>query len=394
MKIKGFRNVAVVLPLSYKYARNVRLGVSEWADAHGGWRLIELDPGEMMRGTTLAAHLDGVITYHKPSDPLGIRGWRLPVVNCGLGPEETGKPQERWGARVVFDRDSMNRLAVDHFRGLGMECVGYVGRQLRGIRRRAKRVSGLRRLVLEAGMEWVEFDLGEVDPMRDPSLIWRWDACRELQTFLGQLPASTGLLGQDDYVGVLLCETAHELGLEIPGELAVLGQGDRLIGRSGPVPLSTVEIPGVAVGRKAAAVLDGWMSGERPEPMKYLLPCERIVVRESTGGHSGDLGIERARRHLDRHALEGITVQELAEVAGCSTRTLREKFRAVFGIEIAPEMRERRREEALRLLADSDLEIGEIGKRCGFDTPSNFFNFVRRQAGGGPTAYRRRVRNG
>lgn len=36
MEPDGFRNVAPILPLFSEYARNVRQGVSDWVDKHGG----------------------------------------------------------------------------------------------------------------------------------------------------------------------------------------------------------------------------------------------------------------------------------------------------------------------------------------------------------------------
>nr|WP_255518951.1 AraC family transcriptional regulator [Luteolibacter marinus] len=120
-----------------------------------------------------------------------------------------------------------------------------------------------------------------------------------------------------------------------------------------------------------------------------MIPCREIVIRASTGGRSLDPDIERAKRHLDRHALEGVTVQELAHVARCSSKTLRSRFAEVYGIEIPRFVREQRLAVARKLLSETDLEISVIGKRCGFSSAPNFFNFFTRHTGGiGPSEYR------
>jgi transcriptional regulator GlxA family with amidase domain len=88
-------------------------------------------------------------------------------------------------------------------------------------------------------------------------------------------------------------------------------------------------------------------------------------------------------------------VKELALVAGLTPKTLRARFANWYGTDISREACERRTGLALKLLAETDLEIEEIGRRCGFRTAPNFFNFIRRNAGGiGPAEYRRQSREG
>ncbi len=350
-----------------------------------------MDPREWKASPALWRELDGLIVWYWGALDLqeAVRERGLPVIELGLGESEYGRKHEEL-VRISFDRHSINELAVRHFLDLGVECVGYVGHLLRVGSRRGGRVMDLRKLVLEAGLEWAELDVGERHPVIDPSTLLHGSRWPELVAFLESLSLSTGLLAQDDYLGVMLCEAARSLGIPIPGKLAVLGQGDRTVGRMGPCPLSTIEIPGRAVGWEAAATLDAWMSGVRPT--SRMLACEDVVVRESTGGRSGEVGIERAKRHFDRRAVEGVTVGELAAIAGCSSPTLRRRFREVYGIDVTREARERRVSEALRLLEESELEVREIGVRCGFSSPTNFFNFIRRQTGVGPAEYRRQHR--
>lgn len=385
-------NVALALPLFHEYARRVRQGVLEWVDRHPGWQVIEMDPAGPVKAEEFEHYLHGAITWdNRFHDGSGIIHFgNIPVVDCGSG--EVTPAADRGPARITFDRDTINGLAVDHFRQLGFEAAGYVGTSLRPRGKWVPRVAGMRRAALDAGMEWVSHELNGIDPAGHPRWLWEGHLSEQLVAFLREAPKPLGLLAQDDYIGAMLCETAFRLGLEVPGEIAVLGQGNRVVGQTGRIPLSSVILPGHDVGMAAAEMLDGWMKGIPPRPARRLLPCRDLVVRRSTGGLSLDLGVERAKRHFDRHVLDGVTVQELAGIARCSPKTLRARFAEIYGFEISQTIRERRTGFALKMLAETDVEIGEIGRRCGFSSAPNFFNFITRQTGGtGPAEYRRQA---
>lgn len=385
-------NVALVLPLFHEYGRRLRQGVLEWVDRHPGWRVIEIDPFEKPVAADLADHLHGVILWANSAElatPWLSLSSRIPVVDCSLGELASTETS----ARVTFARESINGLAVGHFRELGLEATGYVGHYLKKGGKLVPRVEGMRAAALAAGMEWICHDLCGEDPAGHPGRLWTGHLDPSLVNFLREAPKPIGLLAQDDYVGVMLCETATYLGIPVPGQLAVLGQGNRVLGQTGWLPLSSVIIPGREVGVEAARLLDEWMQGRPPQPRERYLPCRDLAVRRSTGGISLDMGIERARRHFDRHVLDGVTVQELAAIAKCSPKTLRSRFVELYGFDISATVRERRTEHALKLLAESDMEISEIGRCCGFASAPNFFNFVARQTGGiGPAEYRRQAK--
>lgn len=383
-------NVGLILPLFYEYSRRVRQGVLSWMDENPGWRLVEMDPQQNPFGPELATHFTGVISWViRDKDGLSVHpDHGIPAIDCGSGEGLAGTPDPV--ARVTFDRNSIGDLAIQHFHDLGVEVVGYVGSRLRADGARVERVAALRSRALEAGMEWIEHDLGPLSLSQQLEWLWRGTEMPGLVAFLKECPKPVGLLAEDDYFGVLICETALKLGLKIPKDIVVLGQGDRVLGRSGNITLSSVVIPGYEVGRMAAGMLDRWMrTSTKPDPALRAIPCKELIIRESSGGLSRDLGIERAKRYLELNAMKGATVGELAAIAGCSSKTLRSRFQQIYGINVAETLRNLRSTSALKLLAESSLEIQEVGRMCGFTSAPNFFNFVKRQSGGlGPAEYR------
>jgi LacI family transcriptional regulator len=388
MKDARDSKVLLLLPLFFEFARRVRLGVLDWIDRNPGWHVIELDPATFSMSEEFSRHVDGVIGWVFPDQPVWQEIVELgcPLIDCGSDERAAKLPVKPAG--VTFDRASINRLAARHFEEIGLEVAGYLGAALWSGGKRMPRVEGFRQEVLDLGMEWLEFDLESLDPYAEPEWLWEGAGDERLAGFIREMPKPAGIFAQDDYFAAMLCESVRRLGFRVPDDIAILGQGDRTVASTGILPVSSVALPGERIGWEAAARMERWIRGKRPKPWRTTVDCTEIAVRESTGGPAGDLRVERARRYLERHHLTGVTVGQLATVAGCSEKTLKSRFKSLCGIELASWIRERRRDEAESLLGETDLAVAEIGRRIGFDSPSNFFNFFRRQSGKGPVEYR------
>ena len=78
------------------------------------------------------------------------------------------------------------------------------------------------------------------------------------------------------------------------------------------------------------------------------------------------------------------------QVSGYAPKTLKQKFKDAYGIDVSRFARARRCEEIVRLIRGSEDNLGDIGRRCGFDSASAFCNFVVRNTGISPAEHRRR----
>ncbi|MEV0129453.1 AraC family transcriptional regulator [Dactylosporangium sp. NPDC050688] len=103
-------------------------------------------------------------------------------------------------------------------------------------------------------------------------------------------------------------------------------------------------------------------------------------------GPAADL-IERLRAEIERDVTHR-RVEDHAERLGCSVRTLTRASLAVTGRSAKQLVDERIALEAKRLLATSDLPVAEVGRRLGFDEPTNFGRFFSRETGQAPGAFR------
>ena len=85
-----------------------------------------------------------------------------------------------------------------------------------------------------------------------------------------------------------------------------------------------------------------------------------------------------------------LTVAELAEHAGYSTRTFARRFVAEVGATPLRWLTDQRLLEARRLLEATELPIEEVAWRCGLGTAANLRLHLARDASPTPTAYRKR----
>ncbi len=97
--------------------------------------------------------------------------------------------------------------------------------------------------------------------------------------------------------------------------------------------------------------------------------------------------IELLRAEIERDVTHR-RVEDYASRLRCSVRTLTRASLAVTGRSAKQLIDERVALEAKRLLATSDLPVAEVGRRLGFDEPTNFGRFFARETGQSPGAFR------
>ncbi|MEV0563473.1 AraC family transcriptional regulator [Dactylosporangium sp. NPDC050588] len=103
-------------------------------------------------------------------------------------------------------------------------------------------------------------------------------------------------------------------------------------------------------------------------------------------GPAADL-IDQLRAEIERD-LTHRRVEDYAERLGCSVRTLTRAGLVMTGRSAKQIVDERIALEAKRLLATSTLPVAEVGRRLGFDEPTNFGRFFARETGLTPGAFR------
>ena len=200
-------------------------------------------------------------------------------------------------------------------------------------------------------------------------------------------------------IGVLVCEDLYcrflidlcrKKGLEVPGDVALVGTYNEAIICDSPSPgLTSIDMGHDQQGYRAAVLLEGLMNGGQPpsEP-EMVLPTE-LVSRQSTDAYATeDPLVGRALRYLAENSDRMLRVPELAAAMATTRRTLERRFRADLGRSIAEEMTRLRLSRAKRRLVETDVPLKTVALEAGFTTANHFSKVFTRVEGISPTAYR------
>ena len=126
------------------------------------------------------------------------------------------------------------------------------------------------------------------------------DLSRELVSDVGEFTLDAGRLGLaqllalsepptavfaiDEVLALGALLEARSRGLEVPGEIALVGYTDSPVSMLVEPALTMVSVPSREIGMRAMRTLNGLMSGRRPRPRRVVLDVE-LVIRDSCGAH-------------------------------------------------------------------------------------------------------------
>ncbi len=110
---------------------------------------------------------------------------------------------------------------------------------------------------------------------------------------------------------------------------------------------------------------------------------ERVVSQS-------ERAIRELKNFIDAHYAERLTLEDFSDLAQLSPSHLCQAFRRSIGMPPIRYLNELRLSHACRLLRNSDLNVGEIGRAVGFPDNNYFARFFKRKKGLSPGAFARR----
>lgn len=301
--------------------------------------------------------------------------WMEPLLRKGIPMIRLGSGAGGVVPAVTTDVNAMAVEAAGVLRERGVTCAAYLG---------APGPHGSQSLA-EA---FAAACAGEGLPMtRCPA-----PSSHVLRHFLETLPRPAGLLCLNDSLARLAIVTAREAGIQVPGDLAIIGTGDsRIESIHAGIGISSFEHPLGEIGRRAAFLLLRMIRGDAPTEHSVQVISPVLHERESTLGVSA--GVARALAHLKSNPGTPMTAGELARMAGMSRRSFEIAMRRGQGCSPGELLASRRRERAEKLLRESDLKIGRVGEECGYSEVAVFSAAFRRWTGKSPREYRNHCRS-
>ncbi|WP_312457868.1 HTH-type transcriptional activator RhaR [Pseudescherichia sp.] len=168
-----------------------------------------------------------------------------------------------------------------------------------------------------------------------------------------------------------------------------------------PIPYWRIGSSGMAQARQVISQLEHESAKADPlsDPLAETLFAQLVLTLQRHRYATDNLSATRSEALLDKliTALasslnRAFLLEQFCEQNQCSERTLRQQFRTQTGMTINNYLRQLRICHAQYLLQHSELMIGEIATRCGFED-SNYFSVVfTRETGVAPSQWRQRSR--
>ena len=120
---------------------------------------------------------------------------------------------------------------------------------------------------------------------------------------------------------------------------------------------------------------------------RIMTVCAEYLTLSGYVRQVGDIG-SRVRDYLHAHYGEHLTLSILANQFGCSRSTLIAAFEKTNGESVMGYLSRLRIDSAKRLLTETDLSVGEIAARCGFENVYYFSTAFKKVHGTSPKSYR------
>lgn len=214
---------------------------------------------------------------------------------------------------------------------------------------------------------------------------------KELAQRLLALPKPCGVFAAYDDVGRRIVETARDAGLKVPDDMEVLSVGDDEMVCDYVRPTLTSLAPDFETeGYRAARELQAMMFGARPKRRVFLVGLCGIEERGSTRNASvGQSIVRAARAYIAANALRGISAADVVRHLGVSRSLADLRFREETGTSLLQAILDVRLGKVKRLLAETDLPVGEIARRAGYANANYLKNLFRRHVGQSMRDWRR-----
>jgi LacI family transcriptional regulator len=312
---------------------------------------------------------------------------RQPTVLIGRNQPGISSPQ------VMEDNLRAGRMAAMHFMERGHTQFAWFTAYTGLVS--SDRYEGFNSALAEAGFKCHRLEYRREQVFARDLRDWRhrqsWLADR-----LRKLPRPMACYVLDDQLASETIEVCLANGWRVPEDFAVMGTGNLEIAcECSHVPISSIDLGEEEIALRAAQLLDRLMRG-RKEPARPIVIAPRgIVVRSSTEYLAvGSPFLRRAVDFIGANLRRPFSLEQVAESAGVSRRTLYNLFRRQLSRSPAEFVLKARLDRARQLVAESPNQtIADLASQSGLGSSRTLTRLFLRYEGVNARAWKKALRN-
>ena len=179
---------------------------------------------------------------------------------------------------IAIDNVVAAREATDHLIGLGRRRIAAVGLQPHLTNETARlRLEGYRASLAAAGHPWEERLEVEV------AALHRADGAAAMRVLLALPEPPDAVFCFNDQLALGAMRSAHDAGLDVPRDVAVVGFDDIEDGRYSRPSLTTISPDKWAIAVRALELLGERLDGDRSGSARDVVVPHSLILRESSG---------------------------------------------------------------------------------------------------------------
>ena len=361
--------------------RRLLRGVVKYANEHGGWDFISVNPSlryskekaEEIICRASESKVDAMFGNWPGIIPEKARELKIPIVLKKHSNYPLDFP-------ILCARNKkIGEIAADYFIVQHYDSYAFFG--LAGVVWSKERMDGFENRVKYHGKFYSHL-ISEAEY-----------SDKEVSDWLRNLPKPIALYACNDSCAQFITETCRRIEIDVPGEIAVMGtDNDEFLCNISYPEITSIKLDYEKQGYELAQKIESMVRNKEIKP--YCIPLEPvgIVERGSTQRYRiTDPYVKMVVERMERCFTENISVRDLIEDIPLSRRSIELRFKKdMHPYSMLQFLNMLRLRHFLKLLQDKSIPISEVAELSGFDEQYKVYHLFKKQYGCTPMEYRKK----